>query len=85
MLPVPGIRTRFFYSLPRLFQSGKQHAQQYQVSIYYTTNVFACQTVLDKLIAYYLEFKGAERITALPSFLLHSTTVTSSLPRVSTD
>ena len=57
----------------------------YCLSIYCKTNNIACQTVLDKLIAYYLEFKGAERITALPSFLLHSTTVTSSLPRVATD
>ena len=45
-----------------------QHAQQYQVSIYCKTNVFCCQAILNKLLAYYLVFKGAEYLAAPTSF-----------------
>ena len=47
---------------------------------YYVTNKNVCQTILDKLIAYYLEFKGTQEL-GLDSLHTHGSTLTKS-PRM---
>ena len=80
-LPPLGVSPHlFFVTLGEPYATGHYAA----LSIYCITNVFCCQTILDKLIMHYLKFKGAEYIAALPSFRQHSTTWTRGLLRVAT-